>query len=156
MDWKNIDRTKTFRRVIVGIIIILSVVIVFEVGVFVGFRKALFSGHLGDNYYRAFGSHRPQMINMEADDLPASFGAAGKIVKVNLPEIIIADRDNVEKTILITNDTIIKQFRGDASTSDILQNDFAVVIGSPNDKSQIEAKLIRILPPPIEATSTAK
>lgn len=151
MDLKNIDKSKAVRMSIFCVVCVIILVVVFQAGVFVGFKKASFLYHSGDNYYRAFGKH-PQSM-MDGDDLPASYGAAGKIVKVNLPEIIIADRGNMEKTIILRDNTMIMQFREAASPSDIKQDDFAVVIGSPNSKSQIEAKLIRLFPPPPSAAS---
>jgi hypothetical protein len=156
MDWKNLDKSRSVKICVASIAGIVIVIISFQAGVFVGYKKAAFSFRGGDNYYRAFGGHSRALIGMDNDDLPASYGAAGKIVKVNLPEIIIADRANVEKTIIINDDTIVKEFKGEASSSAIHQDDFAVVIGTPNNKSQIEAKLIRIIPPPPIASTTTQ
>ncbi len=36
----------------------------------------------------------------------------------------------------------------DIKASDLKVDDSIMVIGSPNDKSEIEARLIRVLPPP--------
>ncbi|MES2059712.1 MAG: hypothetical protein V4438_01645 [Patescibacteria group bacterium] len=153
MDWKNLDKTKTVRITLICIAGIIVVVTAFQAGMIVGYKKASFFFHDGDNYYRAMsGEHHASMMGIPNDDLPGSFGASGKILKVSLPTIVIEDRDNVEKTVLITDDTIIRMFRGDASTSDIKADDFAIVVGSPNSRSEIEAKLLRILPAP--ATST--
>ncbi len=152
MDWKNIDRSAKLHKTLAVIVCIIVIVLAFKVGVLAGYRKAAFSYQFADNYYKGFRA-KPSMINrIDDDDLPSSYGASGRIIKVDLPRIIIADRDNIEKTILITSSTIIKQYKGDASTTDIHTDDLATVIGAPNSRLEIEAKLIRLLPP--LATST--
>ena len=72
----------------------------------------------------------------------------GKIIKLEPPNFMIADRDGVEKIILITDKTDIKRFRDTIKSVDLKLDDFINVIGAPNDKAQIEAKFIRVLPPP--------
>ena len=77
-------------------------------------------------------------------------GAVGKIIKIDLPTLIITGKDNIEKVILIKDDPKIRRFNEDIKPSDLKVDDFIVVIGTPNNQSQVEAKLIRIMPPPPE------
>lgn len=151
---KNIWQSKFFLGVIFTLAIIVSVLVIFQAGRFVGFHQAGFSYRMGDNYYRAFEGPRPGGMKkggMPFGDLPSGHGAVGEIIKVNLPTLIVSTPDNLEKTILLKDDTLIRHFRGEASSTDFKSGDMIIVVGEPNQDSVIEAKLIRILPPaPLE------
>ena len=129
----------------VGSIIIL--VLVFSLGISVGFRKASFGRAWGDNYERNFGM-MPNRPEFGKDNFPNSHGAIGKIIKIELPTIIVQDKDNTEKIILIKDDTKIQKMMNDIKINELAVDDFIIVIGSPNDKGQIEAKLLRVMPAP--------
>lgn len=161
---KNLWQSKFFKGAIITLATLIVLLFVFQAGRFVGFRQAGFSYRMGDNYYRAFeGGPRGGLAlrslsgggGMMGGNLPGGHGAVGKVVKVSLPTIIISTPDNLEKTILFRVDTSIRRFRDNASSSDIKVGDMIVVIGEPNQDSVIEAKLVRLLPPPpLKATST--
>ena len=70
----------------------------------------------------------------------------GKIIKIELPTIIVMDKDNTEKVVLIKDDTKIQNKKQDIKNLDLKVDDFIVVIGSPDDQGQIEAKFIRLMP----------
>jgi len=159
----NFFKSKTFLRILYGIGIAVAVLLVFNAGMIVGFRKASFSYNFGENYYRAFG-HRGMMDEPDGipgipgfpfDDLSGAHGAAGKIIKVSLPTFIIEDQNNVEKVIRLSDDSTIKLFRNNVGSTSISVGNFAVVIGSPNDKSEIDASFVRILPPPPEISTSS-
>jgi hypothetical protein len=136
-----------YKKILWGIGIFIAALIIFQAGMFVGFRRASFSYGLGDNYYRTFGGPRGGMMRgFLPDDFPESHGVAGKIIKISLPNIFIAGNDGVEKNILISSSTLIREFRQMASPADLKVDDFVVVIGSPNAQSQIDAKFIRVMP----------
>ncbi len=80
------------------------------------------------------------------DDLISEHGAIGKIVRINLPTFVVASKESLEKVILITKDTIIKRSGDAVPATDLKIDDFAVILGTPNDAGQIEAKFIRLLP----------
>ncbi len=147
-------QSKTFRNVLIGIGILIIALIIFQMGMFVGFKKASFSYGWGDNYRKTFGD-RPRgefggMITMRGfppqDEFSNAHGAIGKIIKIELPTIVVIGTDNVEKVVLIKEDTLIRQFRDEIKATNLKINDEIVVIGSPNTSSQIEAKLIRLMP----------
>ncbi|MFA6897827.1 MAG: hypothetical protein WC250_00240, partial [Candidatus Paceibacterota bacterium] len=75
-------------------------------------------------------------------------GATGKIVSIKLPTLVVASPDSVEKVVLVGDNTEIRRFRDVIKAIDLKVDDVVVVVGSPNDSSQIEARLIRVLPPP--------
>lgn len=180
---ENIDKFGIIKL----IFILLAVFIIFQAGIFVGYYKARFYNAIGENYYRqtdnrGFGASGGMMngfngrgafgINMMQDlNIPGGHGAVGKIVSINLPNIVVASTDNVEKTINISNDTIIRQFRDTIKVGDLKVGEYIVVLGDFSDNtssagnngstgnnsggaqatqanSVINAKLIRLLPPP--------
>jgi hypothetical protein len=150
-DLKEFVQSKLFRGILMGIGIAIVVLFIFQAGVAVGYRKAAFAFRFGDNYYRAFGDHGPRLFQVPVSGgFIEAHGAAGRVVSINLPTFVMADRDNLEKVVLISDDTIVRRLDETVQPSDLLIDDFAVVLGSPNEDSQIEAKLIRIFPLPLK------
>ena len=148
---KKIFESKILVGVLYGVGIVIIALIIFSVGVFVGFHKASFGRAWDNNYSRNFGMNNhggplgsPEMM----DSFPNAHGVIGKIIKIELPTVIVADRDNLEKVVLIKDDTKIQKMRNDIMAADLKLDDFIVVIGSPNDQGQIEAKFIRLMPSP--------
>lgn len=136
----------------VGALFVIGVI--FQVGIFVGYHKANFAGNWGKNYERNFGIDRQDSFRgMMRGGLPTSHGSFGKVLSVGLPNFVIADRDGVEKNILITDKTIIRSGLENSSSTSIKADNSVIVLGDPNNQGQIEAKLIRILPEGF-ATST--
>jgi hypothetical protein len=87
-------------------------------------------------------------MGIKGGDFANPHGSIGKIIKISLPIIIIEDRDNIEKKALIGSDTVLKGVKDNIKVNDLKVGDMVMVIGTPNDDNiQIEAKLIRILPP---------
>jgi hypothetical protein len=142
---KKIVESKSLFRILCGIGIVIVALLIFSAGVTIGFRKASFGHAWGENYERNFGMmpNRPMFGN---DNFPNANGAIGKIIKIELPTIIVQDKDNIEKVVLIKNDTRIQKMMENIKTSDLLLDDFVVIIGSPNNQGQIEAKFIRVMP----------
>jgi hypothetical protein len=154
MEFKNFLQSSKSKHVVAGIGIAVTALLIFQAGVFVGFRKAGFAGRMGDNYYKTFGERRdsqnpfPSFGMREMMDPLNSHGTIGKIVSVALPEVIVADRDGIEKIILVDSKTDIRQFRDTIKAEQLKTGDFVTIIGEPNDKGQIEARLIRVMPTP--------
>ncbi len=165
------------------LLIIIAIIAIFQAGIFVGYHKAMFYKSAGYNYYkqgkfddrkmgdnmsnkngeRMSNFNRPDEQNpknqfgkfMMEMDIPGGHGAVGKIVSINLPNIIIASPDNIEKTVTVSNDTLIREFRETIKSEQLKIGDIVAVIGeiSASDDGLIKAKLIRILPPIPEENS---
>jgi len=152
MKLKEIFQSIAFKRIATVLGIIIATLLVFQAGMFVGFKKAGFSYNWGDNYYRTFDGHDrkgpPMMPGMQGDNFMNSHGTIGKIIKIELPSVFVQDMDKSEKSILIKEDTSIRKFKDDIKAEDLKIDDTITVVGTPNENSQIEAKLIRILPEP--------
>jgi hypothetical protein len=156
---KDFLQGKGFRRILFGVGIFFIALIIFQCGIFVGFRKASFSYRMGDNYYRAFDKNDgynsyPMGMGMMRGGFPDSHGAVGQIIKITLPNLVIEDTQGIEKTVVIDSTTVIKKFRDSIKNEDLRVGDFVTIIGSPDNNSVIDAKLIRVLPPPQSASST--
>jgi len=153
---KKIFESKTLRTVIYTIGTLAVVSLVFQAGMMAGFRKASFGRDWGDNYAMNFGSpyRGTQMMGRDFGDfgnLPNAHGAIGRIIKIELPTIIVLDeKENTEKVVLISDKTEIRKVRDSAIKEDLKIDDHIVVIGSPNSSGQIEAMLIRLLPAPLD------
>jgi hypothetical protein len=142
-DIEKFFESKTSSRVLFCILVVIIVLLIFSAGIIVGFHKASFGRDWGENYERNFGM-RPD--HPALDNFPNAHGAIGKIIKTELPTIIVQDRDNTEKVVLINDDTQIQKVRNIMTTNDLKVDDFVIVIGSPNSQGQIEAKFIRVMP----------
>ena len=153
-ELKKVFESKSLYRILCAIGIAIVAMLIFSAGIVVGFHKASFGRDWGNNYNENFGmGHRNmQMGGMEKtgmmDYYPNSHGAIGKIIKIELPNIFVQGKDNTEKVVLINTDTKMQKERADIKTEDLHVDDYVVVIGTPDSKGVIEAKLIRVIPSP--------
>ncbi len=153
-DFKTFFQSKKATRVVQIIGVAIVALVIFQAGMFVGFKKASFAYRFGDNYTRAFGGHRDGMSkNFLERDFPSAHGTIGKIIKINLPTVIIEGKDNLEKIVVIKNNTDIRLFRDVATTTDLKIDTSVMVLGTPNSAGEIEARLIRIMPADMDKTS---
>jgi hypothetical protein len=136
-------------KILVGILygmgIILAIILIFLGGFSVGFKKASFNKAWSENYERNFG-RKPNQAPFGKNDFPNAHGAVGEIIKIELPNIVVQDKDNTEKIITINENTTIQKGKETIKSSDLKIDDLVVIIGAPNSSGQIEAKFIRIMP----------
>lgn len=141
---------RTVLVVLFGAIVLL---IVFKMGEVYGYAKAGFFSRAGEGFRAAYVDPRGGPHEGFTDGfLPAGHGAAGRVVSVAPPDIVIEGPDNVEKVVTTDSSTLIRRFRDEASLGDIAVGASVVIIGEPGTDGKILAKLIRLMP---EATSTA-
>lgn len=149
---KIIIRSDVLKWAIVGVLAFVVLILVFGFGVFVGTKKAEFSYRWAENYHNNFAGPRMGFINdlreFPAGDFIEGHGSVGKIIKIDANNIIIQGRENTEKTIIVSDSTVIKNMKRDIKLSDLRIDNLITIIGSPNDAGQIEAKLIRVMPEP--------
>jgi len=165
--YKNILQSNVHNKtVLCSIVALLVALCIFQAGIFVGYHKASFSYGAGDNFHHMFGypEHRemmgrgdmPMMAGFPGDEFTSAYGTMGTIVKIALPTIVVAGTDKVEKVVVVNEKTIVRQFRENLKNSDLKVGDAIIVIGEPTSSSQIEAKLIRVMPSVSTATTTLK
>lgn len=152
MNIKEYIQSQSFRGILIGIFIAIVAFIIFQSGVAVGERKASFAHRFGDNFERNFkdprgGGFMQRGMPLGAE-MPGGHGAVGKIVSINLPLIVVAGPDNLEKTVVVSDTTEIREFRDTLKSDQLSVGDFIIVLGTPNGEGQVDAKLIRLAPPP--------
>jgi len=143
---------ENIKWLIVGFIIMALFVLVFAFGAWVGGEKAKFSCNWADNYHKNFAGPQngfgQNWQDMPGGDFINGHGVFGEIIKIDENSLVVGGKENMENIIIINKDTTIQRFRDDIKLTDLKLGEFVVIIGSPNDSGQIEAKLIRIMPPP--------
>ena len=147
---KDYIQSKGFKKILFGIGALIIVLLIFQAGVFIGYHRATFSYQFGDNYRQTFGMRGgglPGGMEMFGGGFSNAHGSIGKIISITLPTLVMEDRDGVEKVILLTDDTVIRYLRDEFKAESLKAGDVVVVIGSPNERAQIEAKFIRVMPP---------
>ncbi len=148
---KENEKTKrdVLRWVIIGLAGFIVVVLIFGVGVKVGGMKARFSYRWGENYHRNFAGPPGGFFGnfmMNDREFTDAHGVFGQIIKIDGSTLVVKGQDDVEKLIVVKGDTVINRFRDTVKVGDLKVDEYVVVIGSPNDSGQIEAKLIRVMP----------
>jgi len=152
-DLTAFTKSKSFQGVLIGIIISILALGIFQSGVMVGEQKARFSHHFGNNFERNFvdpGRRGPTSFGREIGGMksPVGHGSVGEVVSVALPTFVVAGPDNIEKTVRVSDTTLFREFRDARSSEDLTTGSFVVVLGSPNVDGEVEATLVRFLPPP--------
>jgi hypothetical protein len=146
--FKKTAESKIFKIILWGILGFIVLLIVFKAGMAVGFKKASFSYKWGENYHRNFGGPKKGLLeDFSGRDFLEGYGTFGQIIKIDDLTLVIDGRGDMEKIILIKEDTVIKRFRDNIKLSDLKVDDYVTVIGEPNEEGQIQAKLIRLSPP---------
>jgi len=155
INFNKFFNSKKFRAVFIAIALFAVFLLVFKIGVFVGYKKAQFSYRWGENYQRNFAGPRRGFFGnikrgFEDKDFINAHGTFGEIIKIDTATsseksiLIVKGKDDAEKTIIISNKTIIIKGRDAVKSNDIKVDDRIAVIGSPNEQGQIEARLIRV------------
>jgi hypothetical protein len=145
---KKINRD-ILKLVIIGLVAFAVIVLIFGAGIVVGGMTAKFSYRWAESYHKNFAGPQGGFFGdwRKMPPMPGEFieghGAFGKIIEIEDSSFVVEGRDDVEKIIIMGEDTIIK--REMETVEDGLKLDeYVVIIGSPNEQGQIEAKLIRI------------
>lgn len=135
------------KWVVVGLACFGAAVLIFGAGVFVGGTKAKFSYRWAESYHKNFGGPKEGFLDglrkFPAGDFIDGYGSFGEIIEIKDNSIIIRGQENIEKLVAINQNTAIVKGR-EIVKDGVKVGDNVVVIGSPNEDGQIEAKLIRI------------
>jgi hypothetical protein len=149
MNFSKIFQSKILAISLGIILAIVALLLAFKLGTVVGFHKADFSFKWGENYHRNFAGPKEGFFkNLDDRNFMPAHGVFGKIIKIDVGSLIIQGQDNIEKSIYLSNKTIIERFRETIKPQDLKIDDRVVIIGAPSSTGQIEAQFIRIMPPP--------
>ncbi len=134
-------------KIFVGLV---AALLIFQLGMFVGFRKANFSFSYGDNYHRTFGGPAGGfMRGFEGKDFMNGHGTAGVIAAVNDDGIVINGSDGMEKMVAISKKTSIIKGHAALKAADLHLGDLVTVIGRPQNDGTVSAEIIRVFGPPM-------
>ena len=151
MDTNKFCQSKLFKRILVGVGLLVIILVSFGAGVSVGYNKVRFSYAWGENYDRNFGGPPRGIFGFPANQFPPNpgfinpHGTFGTVLYVTSSGLAINGEDKIEKTILFSSSTIIRGGRSDMQATDLEVGDPVVVIGSPDGQGQIKASFIRTL-----------
>ena len=146
---KEYFSSKKTEKILILVSIIIFLIVSFQLGMFVGFKKASFSYKNGENYFREMNGRKDDpMMGIRREDFQNTHGAVGKIIKISPDSIVILDKDQKEKAITVSTSTLIKRVNEDIKLSDLQIDNFIAVIGAPDDNASVYAKLIRVMPDP--------
>jgi len=144
---KFFQNRDVLKWIIIGLAGFVVLVLVFGAGVKVGTHKARYSYRWAENYHKNFagppGGFLGDWRGFPAGDFISGHGSFGEIIEMKDNGFVIKGRENVEKVIVVNQETTIT--KGRETIKDGLKvGDRVVIIGSPNEEGQIEAKLIRV------------
>lgn len=138
-------QSKTLQVVLIVLGVLIILLFVFKLGVLVGFKKASYSYRWGENYHRNFAGPRHGFFRSFTDkDYINAHGTFGSIMQINGDTLVVRGRDDIEKTVLLSDETVIKRYRKRIKLTELAVDDRVVIIGSPDGGGQIQAKLIRV------------
>lgn len=156
MEPEKFFQSKGFKITMMSIGCVAIFLLVLGLGMFIGYKKARFSYGWGEYYHENFGGPPPpppfarggSMMGLRRDlqgkDFLNAHGTSGSIMKIEGKTIFVNDETNLEKTIITSDSTAIRKKSDVLKLADLKVGDKIVVIGSPDDKGQISAELIRV------------
>jgi hypothetical protein len=145
---KDFLQSQKFKWVLGTLGAIILLLFTFQLGVFVGIRKANFAFKWAGAYHKNFGGpEKGFMRDFEGKDFMNTNGTAGEVIKIETNKVTIKSKNETEKVILVGETTQIKKGIKQLTLKEILLNDKIVVIGTPLEDGTISAKLVRIFSP---------
>ncbi len=147
-DIKNEKSLYILKWIIIGVLSFAAAVFIFGLGIWVGQERAEFSFRWAENYHNNFGGPRNGLMNnFPAMDYTNGHGLFGTIEKIDTDTLVVEDKDNIEKTVVISDKTTtIRNKSGIIKLSDLKIGDNLVIIGDPDAGGKIDAKFVRVLP----------
>lgn len=137
----------TLKWIIIGLIGFVVFILIFSAGMKVGTLKAKYSYRWAESYHKNFAGPRAGFFGnwrrFPHGDFIEGHGAFGEIIELNNSGFVVRGRNDIEKIIITTEDTVVKKGR-ETVKDGFKVGDQITVIGSPNEEGQIEAKLIRV------------
>lgn len=147
---QKIIRRDILKWIIIGVIGFAAIILIFGAGMMVGGMKARFSYRWAESYHKNFGGPRGgffgdwQKMPPPPGDFIKGHGTFGEIIKINDSDLVVKGQGDAEKVVVIAESTIIEKGRKAIKKDELKVGDQTVIIGSPNEQGQIEAKLIRV------------
>jgi len=156
MDINKFLQSKNFKIAIACVAVFVALFLVFGLGVYVGIKKADFSFKWAEQYHNNFAGPAGgflQDLGRAGNQFMESNGVVGKIIQIGGSSITVQGRNDTERIVAITDRTTIKYQNNRIGIENLKIGDEVVIIGSPNQSGQIDAMLIRVMPPAPSANS---
>jgi hypothetical protein len=133
------------KLVLTVLIALVAVFVILRIGMFVGYQRAEYSFHWGDEYHQMFGGP-PQgfLDDFNGHGFVDAHGLFGDVLGVRGNEIMMRDKDGTEKIVVISPETVIRRQMNNLPVEKITPQMRIVIIGEPEDDGRIEAKMIRV------------
>lgn len=121
---------------------LIVLLVVFGLGITIGYDRASFASRFDQNYYHNF---TPGAGLVPSGPAPiGDHGITGSVIDVSTSTISVQDQNNNEHSITIASGTVIRETNNTIQISDIKIGDQIVVIGEPNPQGQVLARFIRV------------
>jgi hypothetical protein len=140
---QKISSGNIVKGVLIGLSGLIVLILVFNLGLLVGYRKAIFSERWGENYQRNFIGPRPLPAGFHIGDFLNADSTAGLVLSVTGSTIVIKDNQNTERTIIVSTSTTIREGDETVTLADLKPNDHIAVIGQPDNTGELQANFIR-------------
>jgi len=133
----------------IGLLALVSALVVFRIGMYVGYEQAEYSFHWGDQYHQMFGGPPKGFFgDFFTGDFTDAHGLFGVVLGVKGNDIVLQDKDGTEKIATVTSETIIRHQTQAFPLERIVPQMNLVIIGEPELTGHIEAKMIRVFDGP--------
>lgn len=142
-------QNNTNKNLLTVIIILLSIIILFGI-FYTGYKVGSYHSYSNKSRMEKHGYswkssgkefHRKGYWR---NHKKRGFGAKGIIKQIEENIVTILGRDDIEKKVLITEETKFRNRNDDLTKDDISMDQGVVVIGEPNEEGIIEAKIFII------------
>jgi hypothetical protein len=148
-------QSSTYAKLLFALGALLAILLIFSAGMAVGYQRAAFSRGWNENYYgnmSRFGRIFEPFAG-DSDNLN-SHGAIGNIMSVNLPRFVVRGPRQAEQVVAIGSSTVVRLMRSPGTINNLKSGERVIVIGVPDQEGQIRATFIRIIAPPLVASTT--
>jgi hypothetical protein len=151
MNLKELLNSKVSHKAMMISASIAVLIFVFSAGVFVGIEKAKFSYGWGENYFSNFAGSSSLNGGPFTDHNPFwdknyinPHGLLGQIIEIDDDGFIMTSANQIEMSVQINQQTIIKNHRDNLKFSDLKIGNQVIVIGEPGEQGEVDARFIRI------------
>ncbi len=122
--------------------------LVFQLGQYVGYRKARFSYGFGDNYRMVFGSPADAPGREPPGGFMNGHGVTGAIAGIDGMSLVVKGSRGTEAYVVMTDRTSIVKGRSRIGATELKIRDFITAIGRPQENGAMAAEIIRVFPHP--------
>lgn len=133
-------QSKKFKYIIGSIVVLVVLLLTFQAGVMFGYHRARFHNRWDDHYGQNFIGEFNNRNFMKSN------GAFGDILKIENSTITVKGRNEAEKNILVDKNTQFESGDTNIKLENLKVGDQILVIGSPNEAGQVQAKIVRLIP----------